>query len=466
MASPMRTLRDRLAEVLPQAQISVEPRVLQSNSQDYAWFSNVLEQDLGGCCADIVVWPADVAQLAGVLAAAHETRTPLTVRGGGTGNYGQCVPLRGGLVVNTSRMHAVLELGQGFARVEAGVKFVDLDLAARASGQEIRIYPSTYLTATISGFVAGGSGGIGSITHGMLADGNVLAATVYPVNAYPQPRAARAADLSCFIHAYGTTGVLADVTVPLAPCLQWEPAVFSFPDIITCHEFCLTLIADPGIDKRLMCTAEPGVVRHFLRARLPFQPDRTAALLMYGAGQQARVLALAQRCGGQLDFALPPESKTRLTDFTWNHTTLWAKKSDDTLTYLQAGFDVGRFPEQVRAIKAEYGDDFAMHGEYFLAGGAPFVGSLPIVRFRGRQHLDRMVEFIESLGVGIANPHRYILEEGTRVENVEDLLRTKRENDPAGLLNPGKFRAAFTEGERAGHSFKQATMSLARQRQL
>lgn len=466
MITETAALARRLAEVLPADRIGTDRRIVQSNSQDYAWFSNILEEDLGGCCADVVAWPVDERELADVLAASYETRTPVTVRGGGTGNYGQCVPLRGGLVVNMGRMARVVELGEGYARVQAGVRFVELDQAAAPSGQEVHIYPSTYLTATVAGFICGGSGGVGSIRHGPIVDGNVVGATVYPVSGAPAPTSVAGAELGTLIHAYGTTGVLSDVTVPLAPRRTWQQATYSFRDIFACHAFCLELIADEAVIKRLICTAEPGVVRHFMRARLPFKPDRTAALLMCNAEALDRVTALAARHGGELDFALPLDSKSRLTDFTWNHTTLWAKKADDSLTYLQAGFDIARYEEQVRAIKLEYGDAFAIHHEYFLVGGAPFAGSLPIVPYQGRAAMDRMVEFLESIGIGIANPHRFILEEGSRVDNVDELLAAKRRNDPAGLLNPGKFRAAFAEGETPAHSFKAASMSLARRRAL
>ncbi|MGH2410146.1 MAG: FAD-binding oxidoreductase, partial [Chloroflexota bacterium] len=366
------TLLDRLAEILPEDRVSVDPRTRQSNSEDYAWFSNVLEEDLGGCRADVVAWPVTTEELADVLAAAYGTRTPVTARGGGTGNYGQCVPVRGGLVLNLTKMNQVLELEDGQARVEAGVKFADLDRAANAAGQEIRIYPSTYLTATVCGFVAGGSGGIGSVAHGVIADGNVRAATVYPVCAEPQPRVLTGAALSSVIHAYGTTGVLSDVTVPLTRRTEWEQAVFSFPDIVACHAFALDLIEDGSVPMRLLSSVEPGVTRYFGRARLPFPAERTSAILMFGLGHRGRVETLAGRQGGRLEFALPQDSRTRLSDFTWNHTTLWAKKADDSLTYLQTGWSRDRFGEQVGAIKAEYGDDFAMHCEYFRANGDPF----------------------------------------------------------------------------------------------
>src|SRR5438552_1216176 len=104
------SLARRLGESLPADQISVDPKVLQNNSQDYYWFSNVLEEDLGGRVAEVVAWPADERQLADILAIAYDLRAPVTVRGGGTGNYGQCVPLGGGLVVNMGRLTHVLEL--------------------------------------------------------------------------------------------------------------------------------------------------------------------------------------------------------------------------------------------------------------------------------------------------------------------------------------------------------------------
>ena len=79
------------------------------------------------------------------------------------------------------------------ARAAPGVKMVDVDAETRPHGFELRMHPSTKRLATIGGFVAGGSGGVGSVTYGGLREpGNIVAARVVTVEeTTARPRAAR-----------------------------------------------------------------------------------------------------------------------------------------------------------------------------------------------------------------------------------------------------------------------------------
>ena len=110
-----------------------------------------------------MVTPKDESEVIRVAAACAKYRIPLTVRGGATGNYGQCVPLEGGVVLDMAAMNAIEWQKPGWLRVQAGVKLWDIDAATRPNGWELRMHPSTKRSAQIGGFVAGGSGGAGSV---------------------------------------------------------------------------------------------------------------------------------------------------------------------------------------------------------------------------------------------------------------------------------------------------------------
>src|SRR5271166_3759180 len=69
-------------------QVSVRRR-----SRDFFWYSPILNEQLAAKSADILVAPRDETDVVRVAAACARLRIPLTVRAGGTGNYGQAVPL-------------------------------------------------------------------------------------------------------------------------------------------------------------------------------------------------------------------------------------------------------------------------------------------------------------------------------------------------------------------------------------
>src|SRR5258707_6340016 len=79
---------------------TVDERQLRQKSHDFHWYSPVLTAQLESCIADVVVTPKSEADIAAVVTAAVRHRLALTIRGGGTGNYGQSVPLKVGVLVD------------------------------------------------------------------------------------------------------------------------------------------------------------------------------------------------------------------------------------------------------------------------------------------------------------------------------------------------------------------------------
>ena len=76
-------------------------------SRDYFWYSPILYEELKDKLADVVVSPKNEAEVIRVAAACARHRIPLTPRGGATGNYGQCVPLTGGVVLDMAAMNRI-----------------------------------------------------------------------------------------------------------------------------------------------------------------------------------------------------------------------------------------------------------------------------------------------------------------------------------------------------------------------
>lgn len=116
-----------LISSLPDIEIITDTSQVAKLSQDYHTFSPILTAKLAGKAGDIVIRPANQNEVLKIAAACAKYKIPITLRGAGTGNYGQCVPLYGGVILDTSRMQNICWVKPGIARVEAGVKLAALD---------------------------------------------------------------------------------------------------------------------------------------------------------------------------------------------------------------------------------------------------------------------------------------------------------------------------------------------------
>lgn len=422
---------------------------VRQRSRDFFWYSPVLKRQLNHLSADLVACPADQDELAAVLRAAVRHRLPVTARGGGTGNYGQAVPLEGGVVVDLTGLDRILWIRDGMMRVEAGCRLIDLDRRLREDGFELRIFPSTKRTATIGGFISGGSGGIGSVTWGGLREpGNVIAARVLTAEAEPRVLELTGAATDMINHTYGTTGIVTELTLPLAPATAWRDVAVAFPSLMDAARFCYEVARNPGIDKKLVTTIEAGIVASFRGLRELTPDGASLALLMLAPSGLVAMEEAAGRHGGQIVLersALEAEASadtTPLYEYTWNHTTLQMLKLDRTVTYLQCLFPPSDPLAAVAAMSETLGPESLTHLEFMrIGGGALTCSGLPVIRFSTEERLDAIIRAYEDGGVTIANPHVFTIEDGGGHKRLPgNQLGFKHEVDPLGLLNPGKMR--------------------------
>jgi FAD/FMN-containing dehydrogenase len=448
-AETARPANERLAGVLADIagiEASTDSIELKRSSRDYFWYSPILYQMLKDKVADVAVRPRDEAEVVRVARACAKHRVPLTVRGGATGNYGQCVPLDGGVVLDMARLNAIEWQKPGLVRVQAGARLFDIDAATRPNGFELRMHPSTKRSAQIGGFVAGGSGGIGSVTYGgMREPGNIVAARIVTLEVNPRIIELRGDAAAKISRAYGTTGIITILEMPLAPVQPWIDIIVAFDDFIAAVHFAQTIAMADGIVKKLISPVQWPVPQHF-SAYQPYCPEGKALLsAMIGEMSIESVETLLAATRGTITYKAPSEdvpSKAPLYEHTWNHTTLQMLKSDRGVTYLQCLYPHDRLVESVAEVGAKFGDEVFQHLEFIRLNGFMTASGIPIVRFSTPERLYEIMAGYEACGIMIANPHVVTLEDGSRYKRVDaDQLSFKREVDPMGLLNPGKMRS-------------------------
>jgi len=419
-------------------------------SQDFYWFSPILKRQLDGLRADAVVRPKTEDEIRAVVSACAQQRVPITVRGSGTGNYGQCMPLHGGVILDLSAYKQLLWVKPGVGRAQAGIRMMEMDRQMQGQGWELRCVPSTFRSATLGGLYGGGFGGVGSINHGPLAStGNVLGIRAMSIEPEPKVVELRAPEALLLHHVYGTNGVVLELEVGLAPAHPWLESIVCFDTFDAALEFGDALASSPGILKKSVTLLAAPIPDLLLQAVPPLAGTMTAGshavFVLVAEFSEAGFLQTVAQFGGKVTYrktaAEVQASNRTIVEYTWNHTTLHAMKVDKGLTYIQSGFQAGQHVAQAKAMRQLLGDEVLVHLEFIRTKeGAMNCSGLQLIRYRTDERLHQIMQIHRDHGVYIANPHVYIVEDGKQGQVNPDVVATKMRFDPLGLLNPGKLR--------------------------
>jgi FAD/FMN-containing dehydrogenase len=452
MAHVPDSLRTELRALLGAEHLIESGDSLETLSKDFYWYSPVLKRQLAAKRADLVARPGSIAEVRQVIAACYQAGVPVVPRGAGTGNYGQCVPLHGGVVIDVARLARIHSVAGGVVHAEAGARLGTIETVARAAGWELRCLPSTWVKSSLGGFFCGGSGGIGSITWGGInAADNVKSVTMMTCEAEPRLIRLEERDTLKALHTYGTTGIMVEIEMRLAPKVDYDQLIFSAADWNRLLDWTDAAARNGTWRKRLVTQFQWPTPSFFKPLARYFKTGEHVTFLLVDRAVTAAVVAAAEAAGLACVYRQPladPPKPPFITDYTWNHTTLWAMNTDPGITYLQAGFGAN-FREQFAELERRFPGEILLHLEW-VAGNSKMAritneavppGDIPLVYFKSEARLNEIIAACAEIGVGIANPHTCYLEEGGRHPNIADKRAFKTEVDPRGLLNPGKMKS-------------------------
>jgi FAD/FMN-containing dehydrogenase len=448
-------LRAELLAVVGPTRLIEGGETLEALSKDFYWYSPVLERLLGTKVAAAAVRVSNLEELKAVVSACARAKVPVIPRGAGTGNYGQCVPIHGGVVIDLTPFDKVLEISpEGWFRAEPGARLATIETEARKIGWELRNMPSTWVKSSLGGYFCGGSGGIGSVTWGgIAAPDNVKSVTLMSCEETPRMIKLEGQDANPGLHTYGTTGIMVEIEMRLAPRFDYDQMLFSSPDWSKLLDWTDMAARNAQWSKRLVTMFQDPIPTYFKPLLKYFRPGEHVSLYVVDKNSADEVVASAAAAGidcvCRLRFSDPPKPPY-LSDYTFNHTSLWAIKSDPSYTYIQAGFGEN-FREQFQDLHAKFPGEIVFHLEWFSRrgrlgpGGKPggdgvVVGGIPLVHFVSEARLQEIIDYCARIGVGVNNPHTYFLEDGGHHPDIEEKRALKANLDPLGLLNPGKMR--------------------------
>jgi FAD/FMN-containing dehydrogenase len=425
---------------------STNDRELQQQSKDFHWYSPVLTPLLENRIADVVVQPRTEDEIRSVISAAIKHRLPITLRGGGTGNYGQAVPLNGGIVLNMTGYNKIVGIEEGAIRVQSGVYIKDALDAALQAGQQLMMYPSTMRSATIGGYIGGGFAGIGSVKHGIIRDsGMILGLKIMTVEENPQIIELSGADVGFVFHSWGTTGVILEATLKLVKAETWIDCIATFPTYGDTIAFGNAAF-DSDLDIFLLSAVEKRFAPFYKRTQKYFDGTRDAMFSMVNVRDVDGFFDLAAQFHGHRSMAVSEEESAHanlrpIHQTAFNHTTLMALQVDRGWTYLQVVMPFPFTAELVERQMERFGAEVLMHHEYTREANRVRIGGLPLIRYTTEERLNEIMRIFEADGCVINNPHILKLEDGGRFDPDGRKMAFRSKVDPHGLLNPGKLRS-------------------------
>ena len=426
-----------------------------------------------------VVFPHSAEDVVRIVRWAATHAVPLVARGAGTGLSGGAVADRGGLIVEFSRMNAILDLDEygRSAVVQPGLINLRLDERAKTKALYFPPDPASQRASSIGGNVAENSGGPHCFKYGVttnyvigmdvvLADGRAVRVGGHALD-YPEY------DLCGLIT--GSEGMLAIMTTITVRLLRNPPDVKTmlvvFDSIEQAGAAVSAVIANGLVPATMEMMDQKiiGIIEPFAHAGLP--TDAGAVLIIevdgYPASMDAQIAEISQIMQTYGGYGLRIAANAEERDAIW-----FARKSAaGAITRLCPAYytvDItvprSRLAEMLSKVNQLLERHELMAGHVFHAGDGNLHPLIMIPQPEDHDLMQRvheasweMVTICVGMGGSLSGEHGVGIEKRAYMPlmhtpaELATMLDVKHAFDPHALLNPGKiFPAPVEGGERGG----------------
>ena len=412
-----------------------------------------------------IVWPASTEDVSAILAYTYRENIPVTPWGAGTSTEGNPLPVRGGLVMDMTRMDRILAIRPQDlqADVQPGVFRKTLNAQTGRSG--LFFPPDPGADATIGGMIANNASGVQTIRYGATKDYVMRLVVVLPDGRVIQTggkahKSSSGYDLTrLFVGSEGTLGVVTEATLKLTGIpVAHLAATVTFETLEAASET-VALIMGSGLGPAALELLTPELIALMNREKnLGLVEKPSLFCEFHGVSEAAlkETAALAEelcRDGGALTFVTGVKEKERRELWRARHeaweTIHRAFPGRETLI-VDAAVPISNYPEMVVFSQRQLDEKNAVGFVFGHAGD----GNLHVVMV-GDPGKDGEWNTLEAInhnivhravevggtctgehGIGIGKRKFMQLEHG---EGYEVMKQIKGLMDPKGLMNPGKM---------------------------
>ena len=417
---------------------------------------------------DVVVLPGSAADISAIARLCDQSRTPLVVRGGGTGYTGGSVPTRGGVVLSCERLNRILEIDELnlLAVVEPNVVTGDLQDAVERVGLFYPPDPASLRQSVIGGNVAECAGGPRAFKYGTTKRYVLGLEAVLPTGEIVRTGSKAVKNVvgydltQLLVGSEGTLAILTQIILRLIPKPEVQATLrATFRDIGAAVDAVSALLRARVIPAALEIIDHDCLEAVVSYLGAPLAPPGTGALLLLEVdGVPGSVRDEADRVADACRSAGATEILRAGTEA--ERQELWRVRRELSLSLkviakLKINHDVvvprGRVPqlfELVSGLRSQFGlriPCFGHAGDGNIHVNVMLNPDDPAEVARARQAERLLFEGVVGLegsisgehGIGFAKAPFIALE--LSPEEIALMKRVKQAFDPRGILNPGKI---------------------------
>jgi len=452
------SIEQSLKEICGDDRVRTDRRERKMYSSDIGAMPKLVKPFVPAGVAGAVVRPRDEAQVVKLAKLAQSRGVRLVPRGWATSGYGGVLPQSGAVVVDMSGQQRVLSIDAEnlTVRVEAGAIWENIDREIGLQGLALRLYPSSYPSSSVAGWLAQGGSGFGSYEYGTFKESVTSARVVLPTGAIKDFSGEEL--LLLIADAEGITGIITEIEFRVRMLEAEVHQLVAFKDTSALGK-ALSAISAQALPIWSITFLNPESTR--LKKQLPhhhghpwemahehFEPSLPEAYLAVIAYPESRrgsidgpLEAIVAESGGTV---LDAES----TEHEWEQrfAPMRLKRIGPSIVPTEVIVPLAQMPTVLDEIDVKISQPFILEGMVGKGDKVVLLGFIP----HDERSFNFNLAFALSLSViKIAKAHGgaaystglYFRREADSVlgaSKVAALKRYKAEVDPAGIMNPGK----------------------------